>query len=446
MTRAHAYLEYVTFGADGEEHPPIPPSLRVTVTVAGVPLGGEFFTPDVVVRHSLVWRFSAAVDVDVNAIPVEVTIDLGDGSPLVLSASLQIPADEVFIERELTTPYQVSAPAEPGGETRGARRHGRGRDHRSDDAAAPLAATLRAKVTIVLLVESFIDGGDIARGTRAALVLESTIGPASPGPTVSVWAPHALATAGVSWAPGNGWTTVLPEGFTSLSSLYMQLGTMQDESGDLRGRVASLGIFAHGPGGASSGNGGELYIDPTLNVHALRRRPSSHWALARRVLRLLGRSFLTPDAQVVLFACGGAAGSGGSALLRELSLLLPGRTVIGFVTTGAFAHGVSTAGNVIDTLVTGPPGGDLVGYPRFEPDGHSAKHAMDGSIVRWENAKAMYVAWWSRRSADERDAARSTASRRGRANTFRYYVREVAGLDDDNPDVQDRDHDPPEPV
>lgn len=208
----------------------------------------------------------------------------------------------------------------------------------------------------------------------------------------TVWVYHR--EVGTAWVPGNGWGVIMPGPFDNSLHLFRQLNEYNLEDvfsfarASLHHSIHKLGIVAHG----HRYNEGSIVIGDELSAVTLIPGSRLH-----AQMQIIGREFLTPDAHVIFFSCDGAAGSNGegSNLLRALSALWPGRTVIGFVTKGYVAgtNGIasaSSAGNIVDTLTSASPSTEPRGFPRLNVSGPSAVHARDGQIVKWADPRELW--------------------------------------------------------
>ena len=92
-----------------------------------------------------------------------------------------------------------------------------------------------------------------------------------------------------------------------------------EQRGGLRGAVARLAIVAHGD------RDGVVELDPPLTLSTVGRYGSNFDRL---------RLFLTRNAFLEIYSCVAGAGEDGSRLLNEISVRLPGRTVVGFIVSG----------------------------------------------------------------------------------------------------------------
>lgn len=186
--------------------------------------------------------------------------------------------------------------------------------------------------------------------------------------------PHTIWTyRRGAFRPGNGWSSVVSLPLTdNLGYLTRELARM-----GARGEVSRLAIVAHGD------EPGIVQTDPPMNQQSIFTNPVVSGNLSSL------REYLAPSARVQLMACSAGAGPQGSSFLRALSTFWPGRTVIGFITSGELNPHYFTAGDVFDT---GGPfvGGTVLSHlPRAEllqrrmtPASPSAKWAKNGQIAR----------------------------------------------------------------
>lgn len=197
--------------------------------------------------------------------------------------------------------------------------------------------------------------------------------------TIDLWVPAVSAR----WRAGNGWDILGPtEVITGIADLRSRL-----RAHGLTGSIRRLAICAHSLGGYSlQARAGTVALSPPLLADSLPRSP-----LIGEIAGL--GDFIQPGGMLVLFSCIAAAGHDGNALLIGLSQLLPGRTVVAFITYGVLPSFVAeiAAGNVTDTLRTShrseAPG---PGFPSMALDRPSAKHARDGAIIRWPIARQLW--------------------------------------------------------
>ena len=118
-------------------------------------------------------------------------------------------------------------------------------------------------------------------------------------------------------------------------------------------------------------------------------------AVAGRVAQL--RDYLTPHASVIFYCCMSGVGPEGSNFLKALSTSWPGRTVVGFVTSGYVDPQYFTAGDVFDVgaaIIGAVPQGMIrrdargrITLPRMDPRGATAKEARDGVSRECPRAK-----------------------------------------------------------
>lgn len=142
-------------------------------------------------------------------------------------------------------------------------------------------------------------------------------------------------------------------------------------------KLRKLGILAHGD------VGGVIHIGTTeVNVANLD-------ANRAKISEIAG--FLTPDADVYVYGCVSAVGRAGSALLKELSLMLPGRRVIGFnVLTSTPTAGHKAAAEMCiwpDIQATDMKSDLLKDISKTRvpatDTAAAAKIAKDGQIIKW---------------------------------------------------------------
>jgi hypothetical protein len=172
---------------------------------------------------------------------------------------------------------------------------------------------------------------------------------------------------------GNGWDSVISlPAANNLAHLIQAL-----EGVGARGQVAKLAIVAHGD------EPGVIRTDPVMNQVSIFENP----VVSGHISSL--RDYLEPSAQVLLMSCIAGAGPRGSHFLKALSTFWPGRTVIGFITSGEFNPYHFAAGDVFDTGGAFTGGTVLDRLPRAElmqrrmtPNSASAKWAKNGEIVR----------------------------------------------------------------
>lgn len=184
-----------------------------------------------------------------------------------------------------------------------------------------------------------------------------------------------------AFQPGNGWDNVISLPRTNnLRYLIQELERM-----GARGQVSRLALIAHGD------EPGVIHTDPLMNQVSIFQSATVAGPIADL------RDYLEPSAQVLLMSCIAGAGPQGSSFLRALSTFWPGRTVVGFITSGEINSYYFTAGDVFDT------GGAFVGgtvldrLPRAElirrrltPQSASAKWARNGEIVRLPSAEIVH--------------------------------------------------------
>jgi len=180
---------------------------------------------------------------------------------------------------------------------------------------------------------------------------------------------------------GNGWHEAidLPRE-NNLQHLIRRLDNLE-----LRGQVSKLALVFHGD------LPGIVQTNPIMNESSIFENAEVCGPISSL------RDYLQPSAQIMLVACSSAAGPIGSRFLCRLSTFWPGRTVIGFITSGEFDPRYHTAGDIFDT------GGSFVGGTvlqnlsrqehierRMMPSSRSAKWAKDGNITRLPIAETMF--------------------------------------------------------
>jgi hypothetical protein len=219
--------------------------------------------------------------------------------------------------------------------------------------------------------------------------------------------------------------------FTDILHLFRQLNEYRIDGGVFSGpetlhhSISELGIVAHG--GALEH--GTIEMGSTVSAASLQAGST----LSGR-LRVIGTEFLGSNARVIFFSCAAASGAAGqgSDLLRALSTLWPGRTVVGFSTYGFVSpSGLTMAGNVTDALVGAPPSTMPAGFPRHDPAGPSATHARNGAITQWPDPSAL---WAQYQRAVPGQASRVESQARAVGTTpLSYYITRIIELDTANP-------------
>jgi hypothetical protein len=140
------------------------------------------------------------------------------------------------------------------------------------------------------------------------------------------------------------------------------------------GPIPKLGVLAHGDHPGVINIGSTLVdIDQPETIEATRAR-----------LTGLGH-YLTADADVYIFGCISGKGRQGSALLSELSQMLPGRRIIGFTKiTAVEPSGLPVPPHIKMTDIESTALRGKIGFKEAATDTAStAKIARDGKIVKW---------------------------------------------------------------
>lgn len=139
--------------------------------------------------------------------------------------------------------------------------------------------------------------------------------------------------------------------------------------------ISRLGILAHGD------MGGVLNIGSTVVTIANIDRYASNIAVLS--------GFLTSDAVVYIFGCITGVGRAGSAFLKEWSLLLPGRMIVGFNELTTPAKGSQVGSCFLPEIATTGRKAELGEIDKrtagLMADEHNpaAKIAKDGRIIKW---------------------------------------------------------------
>lgn len=151
----------------------------------------------------------------------------------------------------------------------------------------------------------------------------------------NLWCNHALFPG--RWQPGNGFNRVLPHEFNNITDLWSQISTITSSAS-----IRKLGILVHGEEGVlKTGSDGVNLVTPDR---------INHDAQLRSMLTNIG-SHLRPDATVSFYSCSAGASTQGDELLKTLSSIWPGRTIVGAISKG-YLFGTMTAGDIKDTLLT----------------------------------------------------------------------------------------------
>jgi hypothetical protein len=150
----------------------------------------------------------------------------------------------------------------------------------------------------------------------------------------NLWCNHTAFPG--DWVSGNGYETIAARAFSTLADLEAVISVSARP-----GSIRQLGIMVHG-------DEGELLMgshEPSITPERIASTPALSASLQR-----IG-NFLHGSAEVRFYSCSAAASTRGSELLKALSLLWPGRTVVGSITKG-YRFATLTAGQISDTLLT----------------------------------------------------------------------------------------------
>jgi hypothetical protein len=425
MASVHVYICSVELN--------LPESARARVSIRATAnreeLGAEVTRSSAPGMLVVTAAFSRRLDVaDGATLALEVVVRDGAGREHRLAWTANVPL--VAEEQRQTLTIAPAAEARP--------RRGR---RRTSAEAAPRAETITvigmiARIDEPLRVTAMVPRtGTGDTGSTVAVPRARRTARRAATPTMRVWACHDGVLA--AWTAANGWSVVLEPKFSELRGLFRQLNSYRFGGGLLSGemglhdRIEHLGIVAHGPHGEP--DLGTLYVGPATTVPLLQSNRQTRWNL-----RLIGQSFVTPDGRVTLFSCAAAAGRPGTNLMRALSLLWPGRTVTGFVTS-AFVdpQWPNATGNLTDTLRTAPISSLPSGFPRVDTEGPSAMQARDGRIVRWPDPVELWRLYQHHypRGADEV----ASDARRGGMSPFRRYALVTVQTDPENPNLPEGD-------
>jgi hypothetical protein len=204
--------------------------------------------------------------------------------------------------------------------------------------------------------------------------------PVAQTPGATVWATFYNIFSSYQGKPGGGYSHVI-ENFHSIDELASQL-----EGLGLRNKVAHLALVGHNEAAFSNQKEmGTVTFDPPLPgtssvpdpLGRLGRdhpppRPTSPNAFAKLAPYLLG------DGMLSFFMCWSGGGQPGSELLKNVSSILPGRTIVGFcVSLEIGSGGANDPGNVcgVDEGQCSPAMKPLT------PWGLPAKRAWMGKII-----------------------------------------------------------------
>jgi hypothetical protein len=203
-----------------------------------------------------------------------------------------------------------------------------------------------------------------------------------PAPGATVWATWFNFLGAFKENPSSGWSHLVSH-LHSIDELVKQLETLR-----LRNSVRHLALVGHNesnwvgvrPDGSVTFSapihGGDPRPKMGLRESYVPPQPTPPEAFAELA------PYLLPDAWVSLYTCISAAGAEGDRLLKALSVVLPGRTIVGFtsyVVVGS-SGGFADPGNASGTTFGEDGKSDPVLSP-LTPWGKAAKRAENGMIV-----------------------------------------------------------------
>jgi hypothetical protein len=208
-----------------------------------------------------------------------------------------------------------------------------------------------------------------------------TIHVPTPGPTV--WATWSNFLGAYKKNPSSGWSHLICH-LHSIEELIAGL-----EEAGLQKKIAHLALVGHNEApwlGLRAE--GTVTFDPSIPgsepVPQRGLRPSylpPQPTPAKTFEKL--EPYLLPDAMLSLYVCKSAAGTEGDRLLKDVSLLLPGRTIVGFtvfVVVGGDSGSFDSPGNAAGTTFCEDGKSDPELQP-LTPWGKAAKRARDGEII-----------------------------------------------------------------
>jgi hypothetical protein len=202
-----------------------------------------------------------------------------------------------------------------------------------------------------------------------------------PTPGYTVWATFYNFSGQCHPNPASGWSHLLT-GLQDFDALVSGL-----EAAGLRDKKAAhLALVGHN----DAGRDGVVTFDKGGELHPKTGRKLARITPVDSFKRL--EPYLHPDAWLSLYICISGAGERGDALLKAISALLPGRTIVGFavfVVVGLFPN--NNPGNAGGTAY-GEDGREEPEYTPLTPWGRAAKRARDGKIVHvpWKERKGQY--------------------------------------------------------
>lgn len=214
-----------------------------------------------------------------------------------------------------------------------------------------------------------------------------------PSPGATVWAHFYNFLGAFKEDPSSGWSHTL-KSVHSIDEVVAGL-----ERAGLRREVAHLALVGHNEAAwAGLKPQGNVTFDPPIpgsDPVPARGLAPEHLAARPTPVGEFGKlsPYLRQDAWLSLYICNSAAGKEGDELLKAISNVLPGRTIVGFTV-------FVMVGNAGDTALPGNACGttselDLKSDPQLSPLtpwGKAAKRAQNGAIV--------HVPWLEKKGTD----------------------------------------------
>jgi len=226
--------------------------------------------------------------------------------------------------------------------------------------------------------------------------------PVPPTPGATVWASFWNFSGGFKANPSSGWSHC----FNDVHHVE-ELAAALEKSG-LRNKAAHLAMVAHN----DAGRAGVVTFDPPAPGSTPEppdwRRPAQPTSLD--TLHKL-EPFLLPDAMLTFHVCRSGAGWEGDHLLKTVSTVLPGRTIVAFCVYVVVGKTSSDPGNSCGTLLQG---GDCEHRMLpLTPWGIAAKRARDGRIV--------HIPWLEKKGPEWRCANRECPTHHRREDNCDGY-------------------------
>ena len=201
-----------------------------------------------------------------------------------------------------------------------------------------------------------------------------------PTPGYTVWATFYNFSGKYKENPASGWSHLL----TGLQN-FDELVDGLEKAGFRNKKAAHLALVGHN----DAGRDGVVTFDKGSELHPRTGRKLANITPVDSFKRL--EPYLLPDAWLSLYICISGAGERGDELLKAISNILPGRTIVGFVVyvvVGLFPN--NDPGNAGGTAF-GEDGMSEPEFPPLTPWGKAAKRAQDGNIVHipWREKKGV---------------------------------------------------------